>query len=115
MEYETKVKLFIEDAPTEWVACAIVCLFDRDRISRDDKLGMDITDVYGEATFRFEADDVMDLDDRLGGKLPELYVEVIDSAGDCVLSTRADVAINAVPNLIRVPINRDLAVSHGLI
>jgi len=115
VEHETKVKLFIEDAPTEWVACAIVCLFDRDRISRDDRLGMDITDVYGEATFRFNSDDLLDLDDRLGGPLPELYVEVIDSAGNCVLSTRADAATNAVPDLIRVPIDRDLAVRHGLI
>ncbi|HET7274239.1 MAG TPA: hypothetical protein VFI91_03630 [Longimicrobiaceae bacterium] len=115
MDYETKVKLYIDGAPAEWVACAIVCLYDRDRISRDDRLGMDITDVYGEATFRFSADDLLDVDDRIGGQLPELYIQVVDSNGDCVLTTRATAERNTVPNLIRVAIDRDLAVEHGLI
>ena len=115
MEYETKVKLFIEDSPREAVSCAIVCLYDRDRLSRDDHLGMDITDAYGEATFRFSDDDFLDVDDRLGGNLPELYVRVYDSAGKCIFSTRADAARNTIPNLIRVPLDRELARQHGLI
>ena len=115
MEYQTRVKLFVEEAPTEWIACAIVCLYDRDRVSRDDHLGMDITDSYGEATFRFSADEFLDVDDHLGGDLPELYVRVYDSAGQCVLSTRADAARNAIPDLIRIPVPRDLAREHGLI
>jgi hypothetical protein len=115
MEFETKVKLFVEDAPAEWISCAIVCLYDRDRLSRDDHLGMNITDVYGEATFRFTREEFMDLDDRLGGVLPELYIRVFDSDGHCVVSSRAQARPNAVPELIRIPVRRELAVRHGLI
>lgn len=115
MEYQTRVKLFVADAATEWISGAIVCLYDRDRISRDDHLGTDVTDVYGEATFRYTAEQFMDVDDRIGGSLPELYVMVYDSDGRCVLSTRAGAAVNAAPDLLRVPIPRDLAVQHKLI
>lgn len=115
MDYETKIKLFVADAPSEWVACAIVCLYDRDRLSRDDPLGMSVTNTYGEATFRFTADEFLDLDDRIGGALPELYVKVFASDGGCVVSTRAEAAPNAVPDLIRIPVDRHLAVKHGLI
>lgn len=114
-EYETKVKLFIEDAVTEWIVGAIVCLYDRDRVSRDDYLGTDSTNMYGEASFRFTSDRFLDMDDRLGGSLPELYVKVFDTEGQCVLSTRAQAGRNAVPDLIRVPIERELALQHGLI
>jgi hypothetical protein len=115
MEYCTTVKLFVEQSPSEWIACAIVCLYDRDRLSRDDHLGMDITNVYGEATFRFTEEDFLDVDDRLGGALPELYVRVYDSAGECVLSTRADAARNTIPELIRIGVDRELARRHGLL
>ena len=115
MPHETTVKLFVEDAPTEWIACAIVCLYDRDRLSRDDHLGMDITNSFGEATFRFADDEFLDVDDRIGGALPELYVRVFDSAGECVLSTRADAERNSIPSLIRIPVSRETARRHGLI
>ncbi|MBW3631138.1 MAG: hypothetical protein KY464_17845 [Gemmatimonadetes bacterium] len=115
MRYETKVKLFVEEDPGEWIACAIVCLYDRDRLSPDDQLGMDVTDSYGEATFRFTEDDFLDFDDRVGGALPELYVRVYDSAGECVVSTRGGAERNAIPTLIRIPVARELAKKHGLI
>lgn len=115
MEYQTKVKLFVEGAPTEWIACAIVCLYDRDRLSRDDHLGMDITNSYGEASFRFSPEEFLDVDDRIGGALPELYVKVFDSHGECVVCTRATAEPNAVPDLIRIPVERELAVRHRLI
>lgn len=115
MEYRTKVKLFIADSPGEWIGGAIVCLYDRDRISRDDHLGTDVTNPYGEATFCFRAEQFLDVDDRLGGALPELYVAVYDSEGRRVVSTRASAARNAVPDLIRVPIERELARRHRLI
>ena len=115
MEYQTTVKLFVEDAPTEWIAGAIVCLYDRDRISRDDHLGTEVTSVYGEATFRFTEDRFLDVDDRIGGALPELYVRVFDSDGLCVLSSRAEAAPNAVPALIRIPVGREIALRHRLI
>jgi hypothetical protein len=115
MEYETKIKLFVEGSPSEWIGCAIVCLYDRDRLSRDDQLGMDITNTYGEATFRFTADEFLDVDDRIGGALPELYVKVFDSQGECVVCTRAEAEPNTVPDLIRIPIERELALRHRLI
>ena len=115
VEYETTVKLFVEGAPTEWIACAIVCLYDRDRISRDDFLGTEMTNTYGEATFRFTEAQFLDLDERLGGSLPELYVKVFGADGECVLSTRVDATRNTVPALIRVPVDRELAHRHGLI
>ena len=114
-EYETKVKLFIKDAATEWIVGAIVCLYDRDRISRDDFLGTDSTNMYGEASFRFTSEQFLDMDDRVGGSLPELYVKIFDTEGRCVLSTRAQASRNEVPGLIQVPIERKLALQHGLI
>ncbi len=114
MEYQTKVKVFIEDSPTEWIVGAIVCLYDRDRITRDDHLGTDVTNLYGEATFRFTSEQFMDLDDLLGGALPELYVKVYDTEGNCVVSTRAHAVRNTVPDLIPVPIERELALRHRL-
>ena len=115
MEYETKVKLFVEGSAGEWIACAIVYLYDRDRLSADDHLGMGITNTYGEATFRFSADEFVDVDDRIGGALPELYVKVFDAKGECVLSTRAGATPNAVPSLIQVGISREVALQHELI
>ena len=115
MEYETKVKLFVDGAPSEWIACAIVCLYDRDRLSGDDALGMNVTNAYGEAIFRFREDEFLDLDDRIGGTLPELYVKVFDSEGNCVVTTRAEARRNAVPDLIRIPIDRELARRHRLV
>jgi hypothetical protein len=115
MEYKTKVKLVVEDEPGEWIPAAIVCLYDRDRLTRDDHLGTNVTNVYGEATFRFSSKDFVDLDDRLGGSLPELYIKVFDAEGNCVVSSRAEALPNAVPELIRVPISRELAVRHRLI
>jgi hypothetical protein len=115
MEYETRVKLFVDGAPSEWIPCAIVCLYDRDRVSRDDPLGMNVTNAYGEAVFRFAEEEFLDVDDRIGGALPELYVKVFDSEGECVLSTRAEAERNAVPDLIRIPVDRELARRHGLV
>jgi hypothetical protein len=115
MEYKTTVKLYVADAPSEWIASAIVCLYDRDRLTRDDHLGMDVTNSYGEATIRFSDDEFVDLDDRIGGHLPELYVKVFDSEGSCVVSTRSGAARNAVPELIRIPVAREIAVRHHLI
>jgi hypothetical protein len=115
VQYQTKVKLFVEGAPTEWIVGAIVCLYDRDRISRDDHLGTEITNMYGEASFRFTASQYMDVDERIGGTLPELYIEVFDSAGKRVITTRAQALPNEVPDLIRVSIERAIAERHGLL
>jgi hypothetical protein len=115
MEFETKVKLFVAGEPNEWIGSAIVCLYDRDRFTRDDHLGMNITNPYGEAVFHFSSAEFVDIDERLGGSLPELYVKVFDSTGRCVVSTRADAIPNHVPELIRIPIEREVAERHGLL
>lgn len=115
MEYETTVKLFVEESPSEWIPCAVVYLYDRDRLSRDDFLGMDFTDSYGEAHFRFDSSQFLDLDDRLGGTLPELFVKVFGRDDRLVLSTRAGAARNQVPTLLRIGIPRSLAQEHGLL
>ena len=115
MEYSTTVKLFVDGAPSEWISCAIVYLYDRDRISRDDFLGMEITNEYGEATFRFSREDFVDLDDRIAGPLPELYIKVFGRDDRFMLSTRRHARRNQVPSLIRIGIPRELAREHGLI
>lgn len=115
MEYETRVKLFLADDPTAWITSAIVCLYDRDRVSPDDPVGMNVTNRYGEASFRFSPDEYLDIDDLVGGRLPELYIKVFDSEGDCVVSTRAGAERNAVPDLIPVPVARELAMKHRLL
>jgi hypothetical protein len=115
VEYETTVKRFVEDSPSEWISCAVVYLYDRDRLSRDDFLGMDITDSYGEAHFRFDSSQFLDLDDRIGGTLPELFVKIFGRDDRLMLSTRAGAARNQVPTLLRVGIPRALAKEHGLL
>jgi hypothetical protein len=115
VEYQTTVKLFVEESPSEWISCAVVYLYDRDRLSRDDFLGMDITDSYGEAHFRFDSSQFLDLDDRIGGTLPELFVKIFGRDDRLMLSTRAGAARNQVPTLLRVGIPRALAKEHGLL
>lgn len=116
MQHQTTVKLFVEDSsPTQWIGGVIVCLYDRDRVTGDDHLGTNVTNQYGEASFRFGDERLLDLDDRIGGRLPELYVDVVDTQGECVLTTRVSAVRNAVPRLIRVPIDVERARRHGLV
>ena len=119
MEYTTTIKLFVEGAPAEWLGCAIVYLYDRDLVSRDDFLGMGITDEFGEATFTFHRDAFVDLDDRVGGPIgapmPELYIKVFGRDDRLMLSTRALAQRNQIPRLIRVGVDRELAREHGLL
>lgn len=115
VEYTTTVKLYVEDSPSEWIPCAMVYLYDRDRVTRDDFLGMEMTNEYGEATFRFRTSDYLDVDERLGGALPELYIKVYGRDDRFMLSTRAVARRNAVPSLIRVGVDRELAHEHGLL
>ena len=115
VQYTTTVKLFVEGSPAEWLPCAIVYLYDRDRVSQDDFLGMEITNEYGEATFHFRAREFVDVDDRLGGALPELYIKVFGRDDRFMLSTRAVARRNEVPSLIRIGVDREMAKEHGLL
>lgn len=113
IQYSTTVKLYIDGSPSEWLACAIVYLYDRDRLSRDDFLGMEITNEYGEATFNFRSAEFVDVDDRMGGPLPELYIKVYGRDDRFMLSTRAVARRNDVPSLISIGVSRELALEHG--
>lgn len=115
IQYSTTIKLFVDGSPNEWLSCAIVYLYDRDRISRDDFLGMEITNEFGEASFSFRSGEFTDVDDRVGGVLPELYIKVFGRDDRLVLSTRAVARRNEVPSLIRIGVDRDLAREHGLL
>ena len=115
MHYHTRIRVFVEGSPDEPIACAIVHLCDRDRFTRDDHLGMDITNTFGEAAFSFTDEDFLDIDDLIGGALPELYVKVFDRHGGCAYSTRAAAVRNTVPEMIEVRVPRELARRHELI
>ena len=115
VQYSTTVKLYVEDAPNEWLSCAIVYLYDRDRLTPDDFLGMEMTNEYGEATFHFRRSDYMDIDERMGGELPELYIRVYGRDDRFMLSTRSLARRNEVTRLIRIGVERELAREHGLV
>jgi hypothetical protein len=115
MKYVTTVLLFLADEPDRPIPNVRITLHDRDRLSADDLLGSEITDEQGEATVSYTTEDFMDLDDRFGGAFPDLYAVVLDREGNTVTNLRAE----AVPNLprkqIAIPLDRELALRHGLI
>lgn len=114
MHFTTTVKLVLEDSPSRGVPGVKLCMYDRDRLTRDDLLGSETTDAKGEACFRFDSDKFVDLDDRLGGDFPELYVIVCNAADEKVFTTRSDSTENTAPRHMTVCIPRDVAERHRL-
>ena len=115
MHFTTTVKLVLEDSPSQGVPGVKLCMYDRDRLTRDDLLGSETTDASGEACFRFDSDQFADLDERLGGDFPELYVAVCDSEDWKVFTTRSDATENNAPRHMLVQIPRDVAERHQLV
>ncbi|MDQ3556305.1 MAG: transthyretin-like family protein [Gemmatimonadota bacterium] len=115
MYFTTTVKLVLQEAPSEGIPGVRLCLYDRDRITRDDLLGSETTDDNGEACFRFDSDRFVDLDDRLGGVFPELYVAVCDERDEKVFDTRSDCTHNSAPRHMTVCVPRMVAEEHGLL
>ena len=95
MHYTTVVKV-VEEGSARPLPGLQVSLFDRDTFSRDDLLGSAETGESGEARFDYKSEDFVDLDDRLGGVFPELYVVVYGADGAQLHSTKAD-AVNNTP------------------
>ena len=114
MHFTTTVTLHTDETPSCPLPGIRVALFDRDLLSDDDPLGSALTDEQGDARFLFSAADFADLDDRIRGAAPDLYVIVHDASGNVVLSTRAEAAENAAQKRINVRVPRGVAVQHSL-
>jgi hypothetical protein len=114
MRYTTTVKLVLAESPTSTVPNVKIALYDRDRFTPDDLLGTTQTDANGEARFDYTTEQFEDLDEKLGGSMPELYAVVYDSKGAVVLSTRADAQDGTHFKRMTVELPQELAKSHGL-
>lgn len=94
-----------------------VALYDRDWKSDDDLLGTGITDDKGEIFFEFEEKKYQDNEDGPAWRiesLPDLYVNLLDTEGKVVYSTREVVERDKFPKLMVVPVPRALLEKHKL-
>lgn len=115
MYFSTVVKLVV-DEPTEQPLSGVkVSLHDRDTFTPDDNLGTQVTDANGEARFEYTSDNFVDVDDRMTGEMPDLYVKVEGPNGDTVLSTRSEAVNNLPQRHMTVRVSRDLISQHGLL
>ena len=103
MRYTTSVKV-VEEGSNRPVPGLQVALFDRDAFSPDDALGTGTSDEQGEVRFDYNSEQFVDLDDRLGGVFPELYVVVSDAGGTQIVTTKADAISNTPRKQIPVPV-----------
>jgi hypothetical protein len=88
MFFTTVVKLVSETPEREALPGVLVALYDRDVVTPDDHLGSEVTDANGEARFRFFPEQYLDLDERIGGELPELYAVAYAPGGEVLASNR---------------------------
>lgn len=93
MYCKTTVKV-VHDGLGDPLPGATVSLYDRDWLTPDDLLGTEITDASGQACFSYPAEAWIDLDDRIGGNAPELYVVVHGCEGEAIVNTRAEAVSN---------------------
>jgi len=125
MHFLTIVELFIHGV-NQPLSDVEVALYDRDRRSEDDLLGVAVTDQDGQARFQFSTRDFADrfgvFDDEAfifphfdTAQFPDLYVVVYDRNNEVVLSTRERVRENTVPITLRVRVSREHAQQHGLV
>lgn len=105
MYFTTVVKVLADEPDARPLAGLHVRLYDHDRFSADDLLGEQVTDANGEARFSYTSDDFADLDDKLGGSMPDLYAVVSDASGNQLASTKSDVVENSPEKYltVRVP------------
>ena len=103
MYYSTVVRV-VREGTEEPVAGAKVSLFDRDRFLKDDLLGEGDTNAQGEVRFDYNSEDFVDLDDRLTGVFPDLYVVVRAADGSEVVTTRAETVPNTPRKSITVTV-----------
>ncbi|HET6764156.1 MAG TPA: hypothetical protein VFH27_10810 [Longimicrobiaceae bacterium] len=114
MYFSTIVKVVAAEDPTHGIAGIKVALFDRDLVTPDDSLGSGATGEGGEVRFEYTSDQFVDIDDRVGGVMPDLYVVVYDGEGKVVMTTREHVVPNTPLKRITVSVSRALLEQHGL-
>ncbi len=114
MYCKTTVKV-VHDCAGDPLPGARVSLYDRDWLTSDDLLGSEITDVRGEACFGYASEAWVDLDDRIGGSAPELYVVVHGAHGEPVVNTRAQAVSNRHRRQITVAVPEGLVREAGQI
>jgi hypothetical protein len=115
MKFTTHVRVHLEGAPAQALPRVKVSLHDRDRITPDDHIATARTDDAGVAAFTYYSKDFVDLDERLGGLYPELYVVLRDARDQVVLTTRSDAEKNQARREIVVAVPRNLAERHDLL
>jgi hypothetical protein len=115
MYFSTVVKVVDASEPSRGIPGVKVALFDHDLITRDDKLGAGSTSETGEVRFEYTSEDFVDIDDKFGGEMPELYAVVYDAHDQEVFSTKADIMDNTARKQITVCVPHELLQRHGLI
>lgn len=105
MYYTTVVKVVADESPERPLSGLEVCLYDHDLFSADDLLGKQVTDGNGEARFQYTSDNFVDMDDRVRGQLPDLYVVVNGSDGKQVASSRAEMIENTPQKYMTVRVS----------
>ena len=91
-----------------------VSLFDRDRFSKDDRLGTGTTDAAGEVHFEYGTSDFADLEDRMSGSLPDLYCVVHAEDGSEIFTDKTQALDNTPRRRIDVELPADVVERHGL-
>ncbi len=109
MHYTTIVRLVAAEDPERGLSGIQVGLFDRDLTSRDDALGTAVTDASGEARFEYTSEQFVDLDDRVQGVFPDLYVVAFGANGEKVVTTRDETVRNTPRKRITVPVTAEQA------
>lgn len=115
MYFSTVVRLVVDDHPAQPLSGVKVSLHDRDTFTPDDHLGTQVTDANGEARFEYNSDDFVDLDDRLTGEMPDLYVTVEGPNGDAIHTSRSETVANLPQRELTVRLSRDLVTQHNLL
>lgn len=113
-----RVKLVLAEKAAQALPGVKMNLYDRDQLDQDDYLGSEVTDDSGEARFVFDSVQYTDREDQPAWRLesmPDLYVKVYGRLGEVVLSTREQVLIDDLPDVITVAVPKSLAEQHGLI
>ncbi len=115
MYFSTVVKLVVDEPSAQPLSGVKVSLHDRDTFSPDDNLGTAVTNANGEARFEYTSDDFVDLDDRLTGEMPDLYVTVEGPNGDTIHTSRSETIANLPQKELTVRLSRDLVTQHNLL